>query len=199
MVGMVDIRWRFDGNYFYVDIVKGREVLYSKAIDARELEVSITDIIDRVVKKNRYYTDSGLITRIGVVLSDVKKVIMSKMNIWVIDTIMESGIYPLTYEIRGASYDTVLKYLSDLAKDRTDIPYSTIFRLNSCFVIVQYRDVTVFPYDVGKISVIQWKEYKEADTVLGVAYRNGLKLPEDVASVLEYYVLSYKVLKEVRE
>jgi hypothetical protein len=199
MVGMVEIRWRFDGKLFHIDIAKGEEVLYSKSIDAEELEVSITDTINRMVKKNRYYTDSGMITKIGTVMSDVKRAIISKMDIWVIDTIMESGIYPLTYEVRITSRGSVLQYLSDLAKDRIDIPYSTIFRLDSCFVIVQYRDVTVFPYDVGRISVMEWKEYNVADTVLGVAYGNGLKLPEDVASVLDYYILSYKVLKEARE
>jgi hypothetical protein len=148
-----------------------------------------------VVKKNRYYTDSGMITKIGSVMSDVKKTVTSRIDMWVIDTIMDSGIYVLSYEIRRASYQNVMKYLADISMDRMDTPYARIFRLNSCFVIEIFRNVSVFPYDVEKISVMHWKAYNAADTVLGVAHGNRLKLPEDIASVLDYYVLSYNVLK----
>jgi hypothetical protein len=200
MVGLVEVTWRFDGSRFFIEIVRGGEVLYSTARDVRELEISIADMIGGVFKKNRRYTRNGMVTKTGMLVSAVGRHIISTMDIWAIDAIIKSGIYPLCYKARRLSHDNIweiLDYLSSISSERIVISGSdvVIFRMPENFVTVQYGRVTVFPYDAEKISVMQLSEYDEADNVLKCAVNNGIKLPKDVESVLSYYVVAYRMLK----
>jgi hypothetical protein len=197
MVGLVEVTWRFDGSRFAIEIVRGGEVLYSTARDVGELDISIVDIMDRTFKKNKRYTSSGMVTKVGSLISAIRKCITSSMDIWVIEAIMESGVYPLCYEVRRSSYDDVLRYLSGISSERIEISENdvVIFRMPEKFVTVRFGRVTVFPYDAEKISVMQMWEYDEASAVMWHAVNNGIELPKDVESVLSYYVVAYRMLK----
>jgi hypothetical protein len=197
MVGLAEIMWRFDGSRFVIEIVRGGEVLYSTERDVRELGISIVDMVCSMFKKNKRYTSSGMVTRVGSLISAVRKCITSRMDIWVIEAIMESGIYPLCYEVRRSSWDDVLEYLSGISSERIEIIGNdvVIFRMHGNFVTVRFRRVTVFPYDAEGISVMQFVEYDEADGVLRCAVNSGVELPKDVESVLSYYVVAYRMLK----
>jgi len=197
MVGLVEVTWRFDGSRFIVEISRGGEVLYSTVRDVGELEISVADIVSRVFRKNKRYTAGGMVTRSGNVITAIKKHIMSRMDIWAIDAIMNSGVYPLSYEVRRPAYDDVLKYLAGISLERIEIlgDNVVIFRMPENFVTVHFKRVTVFPYDAEKISVIQYDEYYEADGVLWHAVDNRVELPKDIESVLSYYVIAYRMLK----
>lgn len=197
MVGLVDITWRFDGSRFIVEIVRGGEVLYSTARDAGELEVSVADIASRMFKKKKRYTLGGMVTRSGRIITEIRRHIISRMDIWAVEAMVNSGIYPLSYEVRRPAYDDVLKYLDSISLERIELLGNdvVVFRMPENFVTVRFRRVTVFPYDAEKISVIQYDVYHEADGVMRSAVNSGVELPKDVESVLSYYVVAYKMLK----
>jgi len=56
MVGLVEVTWRFDGDKFFIEIVRGGEVLHSIVRDVGELEISVADMVSRAFKKNKRYT-----------------------------------------------------------------------------------------------------------------------------------------------
>jgi len=197
MVGLVEITWRFDGSRFVIEVVRGEEVLYSTARDVGELEISVADIVNRTFKKNKRYTSRGMEVKVGNIATEMRRHVNSRVDIWVIEAMMESGVYPLCYEVKRISYDDVLEYLSGISSERMEILGNdvVIFRMPEHFVTVQFRRVTVFPYDAGKISVMQRYEYYEANAVLQCAVNSGIELPKDVESVLSYYVVAYRMLK----
>jgi len=197
MVGLVEVTWRFDGDKFFIEIVRGGEVLHSIVRDVGELEISVADMVSRAFKKNKRYTTGGMVTRSGNIITGIRKHIISRMDIWAIDAIMNSGVYPLSYEVRRPAYDDVLKYLAGISLERIEILGNdvVVFRMPENFVTVHFKRVTVFPYDAEKISVIQYDEYYEADGVLWYAVDNGVELPKDIESVLSYYVVAYRMLK----
>jgi hypothetical protein len=190
------------GNTIVVQIVDSstRKIIYQEFRSLEELNISLADVIKSVVIEERSYTTRGMMTKVGIAVNRAKREITGKMDVWAIEAMMRSGVYPLSYELSPLSWDYVYDLLRDRAVGGVKVDEVSCFMMVSDFgeaftVLYPHDVVVVFSKDASKLTVISRRAFESAEAVLSYASKYGMKLGEEIESALSYYAVMYGTVR----
>jgi hypothetical protein len=133
---------------------------------------------------------------------EVGRLIESKLwdaiGIMYVDAITDPDLNPAVYPV----YVDEAWILRDVAKEEICVDFATsVLRFEKCFAIRRYTHAYILPYDASKISLEKTDEkslriYEEVYRLIRDIYRRR-EMPDDIGSVMEYYLFLYECL-EVR-
>ena len=197
-----EVVWRVVGNTIVIQITdpNTEKTIHQEFRSLEELNLSLADVIKSVVIDERPYTTRGMMTKVGIAVNRVKREITGKMDVWAIEAMMRSGVYPLSYRLSSISWD----YVHDFLRDRS--VGSMITDRGGCFMMVSdfgeaftvlypYDVVVVFSKDASKLTVISRRAFESAEAVLSYASKYGMKIREEIESALSYYAVMYGTVR----
>jgi hypothetical protein len=197
-----EVVWRVAGNTAVIQIVdpSTKKTIHQEFRSLEELNISIADVIKSVMIEERPYTARGMMTKVGIAVNRVKKEIAGKMDIWAIETIMRSGVYPISYRLNSLSWDYVYDFLRDRAVGGVKVDMVSCFMMVSDFgeaftVLYPYDTVVVFSKDASKLTVISRRAFESAEAALSNASRYGMRLDDKIESALSYYAVMYGTVR----
>jgi hypothetical protein len=127
-----------------------------------------------------------------------KKEIVGRMDVWAIEAMVRSGVYPMSYRLSSLSWDYVYDFLRDRSVVKVDVMgYSVMVSdFGEAFtVLYPYDVVVVFSKDASKLTVISRRAFESAEAVLSHASKCRLKLGEEIESALSYYAVMYGTVR----
>jgi hypothetical protein len=191
------VMWRRDGDSIAVQIVdpKSGRVVYQEFRSFKDVDLIFADVIKSMIVEGKSYRAKSMMTKVGEATNKAKREIAGKMDMWVVEAMMKSGVYPISYRISSLSHEHVFNFLRNKAV--VEFGSFMISDFGDVFTILHpHGRVVVFPKDASKISVISHRAYKSAEIVLSHAYASKFRinLSEEVISVLSYYAVMYIAL-----
>jgi GMP synthase PP-ATPase subunit len=204
-----EVVWRVIGNTIVIQIVdpNTKKTIHQEFRSLEELNLDLADVIKSVVIEERPYTTKGMMTKVGIAVNRMKKEITGKMDVWAIEAMMRSGVYPLSYELSSLSWDYVYDFLRSRVVGGVKIDrvsYSVVVSSYSVMVsdfgetftvLYPYDVVVVFSKDASKLTVISRRAFESAEAVLSYVSRYGMKLDEEIESALSYYAVMYGTVR----
>ena len=188
-----EVVWRVIGNTAVIQIAdpSTEKIIYQESRSLEELNFNLADVIKSVVIEERPYTARGMMTKVGIAVNRIKEEITGKMDVWVIEAMTRSGMYPLSYKLNSFSWNYVYSFLRDKAVGSVKVG-GVISDFGKAFtVLYPYDTVVVFSKDASKLTVISRRAFESAEVVLSYVSRYGIKLDDEIESALSYYAVMY--------
>ena len=197
-----EVVWRVVGNTIVIQIVdpNTKKIIHQEFRSFGELDLNLADVIKSVVIEERPYTTKGMMTKVGIAVNRAKVEITGKMDVWAIEAMIRSGVYPLSYGLSSLSWDYVHDFLRNKAVGGVKIDRVSSFMMVSDFgeaftVLYPHDVVVVFSKDASKLTVISRRAFESAEAVLSCASKYGIKLDEEIESALSYYAVMYGTVR----
>jgi hypothetical protein len=197
-----EVVWRVVGNTIVIQITdpNTKKIIHQEFRSFGELDISLADVIKSVVIEERPYTTKGMMTKVGIAVNRAKVEITGKMDVWAIEAMIRSGVYPLSYGLSSLSWDYVHDFLRNKAVGGVKIDRVSSFMMVSDFgeaftVLYPHDVVVVFSKDASKLTVISRRAFESAEAVLSYASKYGVKLDEEIESALSYYAVMYGTVR----
>jgi hypothetical protein len=194
--------WRVVGNTIVIQIAdpNTKKIIHQEFRRFEELDLNLADVIKLIVIEERPYTTRGMMTKVGIAVNRAKREITGKMDVWAIEAMIRSGVYPLSYELSSLSWDYVYDFLRDKAVGGVKVDKVSCFMMVSDFgeaftVLYPHDVVVVFSKDASKMTVISRRAFESAEAVLSYASKYGVKLDEEIESALSYYAVMYGTVR----
>jgi len=193
-----EIMWRVIGNTIVIQVTdpNTEKIIHQEFRSLEELNISLADVIKSIVIEEKSYTTKGMMAKVGIAVNWVKREITRKMDVWAIETMVRSGVYPLSYRLSSFSYDYVYDFLCNRAVVGAEIDRVMVSDFGEAFtVLYPYDTVVVFSKDASKLTVISRRAFESAEAVLSYTSRYGIKLGEEIESALSYYAVMYGTVR----
>lgn len=165
----------------------GKILKAEKDIDS--LKIDLKSIMSRFREGYRY--SAKWFVREVVRLMESK--LWDSIGTMCIEAITDPDLSPAVYPV----YVDGVWLLRGVAKEEIRVDFTTsILRFDKCFAIRNYDYAYILPYDVSKISLEDEKSmriYEDVYRLMKDIYRRQ-EMPNDIRSVMEYYLFLYECL-----
>jgi len=186
---VINLRFKGDRAVVSVDIGDGRVAEIEKSAD--DFKVDMKAVVRNSFREKHSYSVEWFARSVS---RYVEERMIRMVHVIAAEAVVNCGQYPATYSISRFFMPDVKEFLSRIAERVIPLDSETgreLYMLDKCFAIAFSSRLYTLPYDPSKICIGE-EDKPGASRFMDIEYVNGYyryKLPEEVRSVMDYYLL----------